>query len=436
MALGQQATATSEPAGSFKAAVKYSKLLFTRAMLMPSIRRGLTGRMPQGRSLADGQVTSSPGMPVLQSFDMLKTGEGDQITIDMKGRAKGKPVMGDRTTEGTSTSLEYARDNVYLNLATKVFNPGGLMNRQRNLHDTRMDMLDAGARWVADYEDNLTHVHLAGARGSQTGQHWIVPLESDADFEEICVNTVLPPTRNRYKVPGSATGMDDLATTNVISLDFLADCRTIINTSEVPLQPVSSRELQGKVGYENSNSQLLVGLITEEQFNTVRKAAGDGTFTKLVSEANSRMDFKSHPVFSELDCFLWRGVLYFKTPRAIEFAAGSDVKQYNATTGALETVQANVRAHRGIILGAQALASVYGNIVPWTLKNQGGASMKKNTPVIGGSYMVTEEIKEGGGKLDAYFRMMAGFKKLRYTIDGQTWDNGVFVFDTYQAPLQ
>lgn len=446
-------TPSSQPLGSFAASVYYSRFLGQQAQQALTLRTGLTGKLPDGRDPEAGKQTTTAGMPIVQCWDLQKM-KGDRVTVDMKGRFNSKPIMNDRDQLERKESLKYARDQVRLSLYTHTGDPGGIMTRQRNPHDTRMDVMDASVAWCVNLEDNLFMVHAAGARGDQTGSAWIIPLSSDPDFQEIigngpdengvaAGNALLPPTRSRYLVANgvSTDGLDTIDSANTIDLNFLTKVRATINTSEVPLNPIDSAELKGKGQSYEGNSNLLIGLITEEQWITLKQATGNTDFTRMIVDANTRVDFNQHPAFADLERFMWAGILWFKCPRAILFNAASTAQQYNATTGVLETVTVNARAHRGLVLGAQALAVCYGEANPPPSSNSGGMSGSATTPMLKSPYSWREDVRVGGSVLDIFARMMAGCKKLRYTWTNNatgvstTYDNGIFAFDSYQAGL-
>lgn len=439
-------TPPSEPFGSGIAIKKYSAFLGTQAQKMPSWRNGLAEDLPTGIQSEIGRIQSADtGLPIVRAMDLSKGEKGDRIRIDRVGQFKAKPVMNDKSAKDAKEGQSYVNDQVALSLYTHNADPGGIMTRQRNPHDTRMAVVRGGLTWINNLEDNLALVHAAGARGSETGSEWLVPLESDPDFQEIvgnfndesgsaAGNPLLPPSRTRYSLPGSATGLDDLATTDTIDLDFLTRVRARINTSQVPMQCVNPGSLMGKEAY-GANTKLYVGLITEEQFVSLKTATGDSSFTQLVNAANTRLDFNKHPAFADLDRFLWAGILWLKCPRSITFDAGSEAQQYDPTTGALETVTVNVRAQRGLVLGAQALAAAYGDAAPIPNAKNGGMNGSGMTEAFKAPYAFSEDVEEGGHFLSIYHRMMCGYKKLRYTWDGVVYDNGVYAFDTYQPGL-
>lgn len=435
----------SAPLGDFRASVYYSKFLGTQAIVAATLRNGLAGKLPEGRDPAAGKMTTSPGMPIVQSWELTKM-SGDRVTVDMKGRFTAEPQINDSVSTDRKETLRYARDEVRLSLYTHVGDPGGIMTRQRNPHDTRMDVMDGEIRWLCDLEDNLFMVHAYGARGDQTGTHWIIPPASSSNFQNIIGNSdgtgnpVLPPTRTRYSLPGNATGLDDLDPADQISLDFLTRLRARINTSNVPLEPISSKELMtGMEMYTGGNKNLYVGLIDEEQYVQIKTEAGANGFSQMVTAANTRLDFNNHPAFADLERFMWAGIIWMKCPRSVRFNAGSQVQQYNATTGALETVTVATRAVRGIVLGAQAIGVGYGDANPPPASSNGGSSGTGETMILKSPYSWREDVRQGGGVLDIYARMMAGYKKLRYSWPDYnggplvSYDNGVHAFDTASA---
>jgi hypothetical protein len=442
-----QYTPPSIPFGSFEAVRHYSPFLGAQAQMMPTWRNGLSGDLPTGIESEIGRVQSADtGMPIVRAMDLTKGKKGDRIRIDRVGQFSGKPVMNDRSAKDRKEAQAYVSDQVTLSLYTHNADPGGIMTRQRNPHDTRMAVVRGGLTWINNLEDNLAMVHAAGLRGAETGSHWIVPLQSDPEFQEIvgnfnddtgqpAGNALLPPTRSRYSCPGSATGLNNLGTSDVISLDFLTRVRARINTSQVPMQYVNPGALKNKEQMYTGNSGLYIGLISEEQYVTLKTASGDSSFTAMVNAANTRMDFNSHPAFADLDRFLWAGIIWLKCPRSILINVGDQVQQYNPTTGVLETVTAAVRANRGLILGGQALAAAYGDAAPIPNAKNGGMSGSDTTEAFKAPYAFSEDVEEGGHFLSIYHRMMCGYKKLRYVWNGVPYDNGVYAFDTYQPGL-
>lgn len=262
-----------------------------------------------------------------------------------------------------------------------------------------------------------------------------MPLASDPDFTTICFNPVLPPTRSRYiGISASNTSIANLSTTNVLTLNFFDDLRTINDTSQVPLQGV---QLEGTDGskIDGQDSPLLLCFISSEQFNGLMKNTDAQNWRTFLTNANERLSWTKHPLFRNGQCGLWRDILICQAPRPIEFPQGSSVQEYD-TNGVLQTVSANVRAHRGILLGSQACAQAYGNATRWAGSDKlsagsGGGQTKMNAP-----YLWVEKLEDGDNLLQLFSGFMGGYKKLRYTFENTLYDNGVFTFDSYVPALR
>ena len=71
----------------------------------------------------------------------------------------------------------------------------------------------------------------------------------------------------------------------------------------------------------------------------------------------------------------------------------------------------------------------------------GRASGTGETPILKSPYSWREDVRQGGGVLDIYARMMTGYKKLRYLWPDSvtraliSYDNGIHAFDTAQPGL-
>ena len=422
----------SAPLGSVAATVQYSPVLFSRAMTTANFSKKLSGPIQADQYASDGRKESSSGYPIQEIYELNKRGSGDRVTFDIVDRVGGKPSMNDVTAATNKQGLEFARDEAVLGLSRKQINVGSTMVSQRAPHNLRNVAMSEMVRYFSDLEDNRVTVHLAGARGVQTGAGWKVPLDTDPDFANIMVNPVLPPTRNRYFCPGGNADVTTLDATDLMSLNFIDDLRTIADVSEVPLHGVDMPDfnLAG-----NSETPLYLGFMSSEQWNTLMKSTSEQNYRTFLAQATDRVDFRRHPLFRDAEMGMWRGIVWLKMPRAIEFAVGSPVKQYNATTGALGTVNAAVRTHRGFIVGGQALAKVFGDATP--VAAQTYLSKGTGQTTMGVPYSWIEEGSDAGNQLDITGGLMNGLKKIRYTLPStaSAWDNGVIVFDTAQPAI-
>lgn len=427
-------TPASLPVGSYAASVVYAKTLLARMIQQRTFKNKLTGPIPTEQWL-DGVKKSetSHGYPIVQINDLTKLA-GDRVTCDILNRVGGKPVMGDQIAKDKGEKIEILRDEVAINQSRKVLDAGGRMSQQRTPHQLRNIARELAVDYFRDLEDNLAHVHMAGARGDATGIQWKLPLASDPDFVTIAVNPVLPPRHSRYiGLTSSITDPSMVSTTNVLTLSFFDRLRTILDTSPVPLQGVRLEGVDGSI-VEGEESPLLVSFVSAEQWNQVLTDTSTQNYRSFIASATERLGWTKHPLFRSGQCGLWRDILVCQVPRPIQFSAGLSVSAYDATD-TLQTVTAAVRTHRGIVLGAQALAAAYGNAERWTGGGQGtrgdGQIENMNVP-----YSWVEKLEDGDNLLQLFAGVMNGFKKLQYTFDGVVYDNGVAAFDSYVPVLQ
>lgn len=419
-------TAASTPLGSYKATVRYSKELMVRAQRQRSMHRRLSGKLVDVTAALEGRVDTSHGYPVVQAYDLMKN-DGDRITFDIVNRVGGAPTMGDEIAGDSASPIVFERDEVVIQQARKVISAGGRMAQQRTPHNLRSIAMSLSLNYINNYEDNLFHVHLAGARGYQTGQEWPLPLASDPNFASYAINPVLPPRRSRLAFPNAITTIASLTTADKLTLNFYDNLYTRAITGPVPLKGVNMGEGWGG----DDSSPLLLSIISQEQWNQLKQDTSSQNWRNFLAQANERLNYKKHPLFQDVELGLWGGVVIMKTARAIEFPAGSSVQEYD-TNGVLQTVTAAVRTHRGVLIGAEALGLAYGSAKPINL---GGYKTGSGQTEQLGSYSWVEEVKDGGNLLQTYVGMMAGMKKLQYTFDGTVYDNGVIAFDTYVPSL-
>ncbi len=431
----QTNTPASLPIGSYGASVVYSKTLLARMIQRRNHKNNLTGPVPINEwKNGVSKYETSHGYPIVLNTDLSKMA-GDRITCDILNRIGGKPTMGDRIAENSGESIEILRDEVAINQSRKVIDAGGRMSQQRTPHQLRGIARELAVDYFKDLEDNLVQTHFAGARGYAQGINWKLPIESDPDFSEIAVNPVLPPTRSRYVgLTSSVTSVSDLATTNTLTLGFFDDLRTINDTSEVPLQGVKLEGADGQI-IEGEESPLLVAYISAEQWNQLQKEEGGQNWRSFLANATERLSWTKHPLFRNGQCGLWRDILICQGPRPIEFPEGSDVREYDVS-GSIQTVQANVRTHRGYLLGAQALCTAYGSAERWVGDDAGtrGKGQLQGSQKV--PYSWVEKLYDGDNLLKLFTGVMGGMKKLRYEFNNTMYDNGVFVFDSYVAPLR
>ncbi len=393
--------------GSPLAAKSYSVALFAATNRKPSFRKNMTGSAPK-QSDAERKLKNqtSPDYPIVRVTDLSKSA-GETVSVDLFNITTGKPVMGDKKLAGKMMDMTYSSQDIRIDQARGGVDPGGRMAQQRTLHNLRQIALANLTGWAANLEDQLCQVHLSGARGYDTGADWQVPLDTDPDFDEIAVNPVLPPTRNRRFFAGNATSVSNLASTDTLLLDEIDRLRVFLDEAVHPLQPI---KLEGDPMADDN--PLYVLFVSSRVWHYIQTDTSASSWRTFLQNANERRQFTKHPLFMGT-MGMWNGILIKKTARSIRFPSGSNVKEYDAND-AVQTVQANVDTDRSILLGAQALAEVYGR-------------HQKS----GYYYNWHEEETDHGNTVETSVSMMGGKSKLRFTVDGVVTDHGVITIDSY-----
>lgn len=408
--------ATQIPVGSALARKVYGVGLFAGVQQAPGFMNMLSGPMPQqGDAEAKLKGQTNPGMPVVKATDLTK-GAGDTVSVDLFNILQGKPVMGDKRITGRLMSLSFSSMDIKINQYRGGADPGGRMTQQRTVHNLRGIGMAGLTQWATRLEDQLTLVHIAGARGSQNTSDWVVPLSTDSDFADIMVNTVRAPTYNRHFYAGDATGLDTMDTSDILDLPTIDRISTSILESEVPMQPVVVPGDDQAWG-----DPMWCLFITDRQWLYLQTRTGEKAWRTFLANAYERKQgSKPHPLFNGKRLGMWSNILVKPLPRwAIRFAAGDTVTVATSAAAYTETtVAAAVDTDRAVLVGAQALGKVYG---------MHGASQYH--------YSFHEEIVDHGNAVEMSMAAMGGCSKIRFAplVSGTPTDtdHGVAVVDSY-----
>ena len=362
---------TQVPAGSALARKVFGAALFAQTVRKPGLASKLTGPAPkQSDAEAKLKGQTAPDMPIVRVTDLSKTA-GDAVSVDMFNKIGGEPITGDRNAEGLGSPLTSSSMDIKINLLTKVVDAGGKMAQQRTVHQLRGLAMAQLAGYFPRLDDQQCLVHLAGARGSQTGMDWIVPTASDANFADIMINSVLAPSYNRHYV-ANGTGITQggaqlasIATTDLFKIEHVDALRNLLDNMDVPMQPVKIMDDPAA-----EDEPLHVLYVTAAQWNSILTNTTNTVWRTILQNAWNRKSYGSkHPLFTG-EAGLWNGILIRKMDRlAIQFAASETTKHItsaNAAAGTETDVTVNAGlstthvAHRAMLLGAQALGNVYG----------------------------------------------------------------------------
>ena len=416
---------TSIPYGSAQAVQIQSAGLFAANMQRPTTLGRLTGKLPtQADAESNLRFQSGNELPIVRCMDLTKKA-GDEITFDLINPIGGKPIMGEKIAEGLGDRMSFSQDSLRINQARKPISAGGSMTQQRTPHQLRSLARGLAQNYMTRLEDQLSLIHLAGARGFANDIEWAVPLASDADFSEICVNSVKAPTYNRHFIStgsgiehvSAGSNANAIATPDVMNTDVVDSIRTKIDSMPLPPPPVIFKDDQAAM-----NSPLRVLLVSSEQYTSIVQSTNFRTFQ---ANAMARAQLaKNNPLFMG-EVGLWNGILIVKMPKPIRFFAGDALKWCASATSTTETATDLVPSgfgtgyavDRAILLGGQALAEAYGR-----------------ARQTGNPYFWSEKELDHGDKLEVLIGMVSGKSKVRFLINHGTQeeytDFGVMAIDT------
>lgn len=417
------------PYGSPQAVRVQSAGLFALSQQRISRLNSLAGKLPQ-QSDAESTLRRQSGnqLPIVRCQDLTKMA-GDEVTFDLINLIGGKPIMGERYAEGKGDRMDFSQDSLRINQTRKPISAGGKMTQQRTPHQLRALAQSLGHDYMSRLEDQLSLVHLAGARGFADDIEWAVPLASDPDFSDIVVNTVKAPTRNRHFMstgsgiePIAASGNEiTIATTDVMNIDLVDALRTKLDSMPLPPPPV---KFEGDL--MASDAPLRVLLCSSEQYTSLVRSTNFRTW-QANAMARAQMA-KQNPLFMG-EAGIWNGILIVKMPKPIRFYSGNSLRWCASTTSNTETSTDLVPAafgtgyavDRALLLGGQALAQAYGKFRQ-----------------SGGSYFISEKELDHGDKLEILLGMIGGTSKIQFLVDHggtakQYTDFGVMAIDTAVA---
>lgn len=398
--------------GSAAANKIFNAALFARVTRQNSFTNLLVDNAPKTIDSAkvDPSKQTPAGAPIVRVYDLAKS-KGEEVTMDLFHDLGGLPTMGDRKLAGRGESLTQSQFTAKINQGRHMVDSGGKMTQQRTMQDLKRIASTLLGPYFNKLQDEITTIHLAGARGVET-KGWTVPLASHPEFADILVNTVTPPTYDCHFYGGDATSIDTIDSTDKFSLASVDFIRLKMDEADYPLQPVKFEGDQA-----SDDNPFLVHWITPRQWYDFKQTTSAKDLATMQSNALQRASMFKHPIFTG-ECFLWNNILVRKMSRAIQFNAGTNVTVCtNSDSAATTTVTAGVKIHRSLIMGAQALADMYGM--------SGKASS-------GGYHFSTHtESTDHENAMEHSIAWMNGKAKIRFKDqNGRVNDHGVWVMDT------
>lgn len=382
--------------------------LFTESNKVKSFANMLTETAPTEAQADGAKSQTSHKAPIVRVTDLSKT-KGDEVTMQIFHQLTGRPTMGDQKLKGRLEDLSQADFGLKINQGRHGVDAGGKMSQQRTKHDLKKTArtLLSGS-YYNTLNDQLTTVHLAGARGSMTGDGIIVPLANDPEFSDILVNPVTPPTYERHYFGGDATSLATIDSADVFSLTCVDNLSLILAELAHPMAPVKF------TGDEMADEDPWFVLnVTPRQWNAWYTSTSGKDWQAMTANALNRSKGFNHPIFKG-QCAMWRNILvrqYGGMP--IRFYTGDSVTICNNDNAATTTTAtAGTNIDRAILLGGQALALAFG---------------AQN----GGSFNYHEEKEDHDNTTEISISWINGMKKIRFANRfGKINDLGVMVLDT------
>lgn len=362
---------TTISANSPQAARLIGVALFTQTQQQNTKLRMMAGPKPTMAEVGDkvSKQQSSSSMPLIEIYDLANTA-GQSATVDCFNILSAQPIMGSKNAQGLGTPLSFSNMELGLNQWTFPVSGGDNLSQQRTTIQLRELARLSAPGLVSRYWEQRHFIHAAGARGSQMSNDWTIPLESDLNYGAVMINPVKAPTFNRhYVVSGTdliqgGQQLGSISSTDSLKLIHLDGLRNIIDTLPFTLQSVKYDS-----DYAAVDSSMWVYFAPPGQFSSLLQEGALRTFQANAKDRATYFKDNRHPLFAG-ECGMWNGILVIKQTRAvIRFLRGDStniVTAANATT-ATESAQtvngaltAGYEVQRGILMGAQALACVYG----------------------------------------------------------------------------
>ena len=396
-----------------------------------SILNRLVGKMPKGTSGAAETIKrqTTAHMPIVRGLD-LGVGRGDELKFNLINPVKATPIMGDDMAKGNEIGLSGSQSRLRIDQARFPVSLGGVMSDIRNPIRMRELARPQALSLMNRYADQSYLVHLAGARGFQDNVEWVIPLASHAKFNEIMVNPVKAPTKNRHfiangdgvkefssAVSGGALGVQS---TDLLTLDTVDCMKSVIGSIALPPPMVI---FDGDK--QATDKPLRVWLMSPAQYS---QFAALPDFRKFQANAIARASVaKNHPIFLG-EAGLWNGFLIVEMPKPIRFYKGNEIKYCaDASSETESTIQVpdlgdDYAIDRSIILGGQSLIEGFG-------KNE-----DTKTPIFW-----KEETEDYGNRKGLLIGTIRGVAKTRFNVNvsgdvlnpqNEFIDYGVIAVDT------
>jgi hypothetical protein len=420
---------TNAPYGDPQNIIRQSVGLFQVNMQRSSTFGHLTGNFTEQqlkRASEGNTARTAPSMPIVRAMNYGR-GKGDEITFNLVNPVGAYPIMGSAYAEGRGTPISITGDRLRVNQARFPVDLGNTMTDIRSPVDFRAQGRPIAHDLINRYVDQTLLVHAAGARGFHDNIEWVVPTETNPKFGEIVVNSVRAPSKNRHllasadsiKKFGVSTGVVDITSSDVMSMDVIDSLRAFLDELPLPPNPI---KLPGDPVADESPLRLL--LVSPAQYNLF---ARDPAFRQWVAASHSRASLlKQHPLFLG-EVGLWNNILIRKLPRPVRFYAGNPIRYCASDDSEAESV-ATVPAAFGTAFAIDRAILIGGSAIAEGLGGKSGGSAK------GLPFFWSEKELDHGDKAELLVGAIRGVSKIRFAIDDgdkQAFtDHGILTLDT------
>jgi len=392
-----------------QAAKAFGAALFTHTRRQNSFVNMLTGSAPQTakKDANHGKNQTEKGAPIVMIND-LASQAGDTVEMDLFHNLNGLPTMGDMKLAGRGEDLSKTTFELSIDQGRKMVDSGGKMSQKRTKHNLLNTAKVLLGNYFNDLQDEVAMYHLAGARGSFTGDDIIMPLETHSEFAKINVNTITPPTYDRHVFGGNATSIGTIDAADIMTLEKLDDLALILEEQSHPI-----KHIQFESDQMANESPFYLMFVTPRQWRDLWASATAAKLQELQARAMKRGSGFNHPVFKG-DVIMWRNILVRQYRKPVRFYAGDLINVCaNDNAATVSQVAAPVNIDRAILLGGQSMANAYGG-------SSSGAHFA----------MTTERTDHNNGR-ETSISWMNGCKKVRFAEkSGRINDYGTMILDT------
>lgn len=258
------------PAGDPKAIRKWSSALAVEVMNASYFSQKFIGKGPNN---------------VIEIKDELESDAGDTVQFDLSVQLRNKPVRGDNKAQGNEEQLRFYTDEVKIDQIRHPVSLGGKMTKKRTIHKLRQVAKARQSDYWAAYMDQMTFIHLSGARG--INQDYI----EDLDYEDHAGNSLLTPDTDHQMYGGDATSKGSIVSDDKMN-------RLVVERFSVHARMMRSQnpELANLVPVSVKGKNHYVIVMSPFQSHDLRTDTGTANWLEIQKAAASA-EGRDNPIF-------------------------------------------------------------------------------------------------------------------------------------------